>query len=87
MDIVDTLVESGAILDLKTIDGHTALTVAVLNQQPKIVSKLLLAGADISIKDKVYVITCSSTKVMVLYQHGCNVHTKCTFQGICVHFM
>ena len=57
-DIVELLVESRAILDLKTTDGHTALSVAVLHQRPKIVSKLLLGGADLKVRDKVCYCQC-----------------------------
>ena len=53
--VVDVLIEHQAILDLKTIKGHTALAFSVLHRHPHIVSKLLLAGADIRITDKVYI--------------------------------
>lgn len=53
MDIVNILVESGAILNLKKASGHTALAVAVLNQHHKVVDRLLMAGADAGIRDNV----------------------------------
>ena len=57
--IVDALIGSEAILNLKTTEGHTALTKAVIHQHPNIVSKLLLAGANLRIKDKVLLPTCA----------------------------
>ena len=51
--IVDVLIEHEAILDLKTVKGYTALSLSILNQHPEVVSRLLLAGADLKVKDKV----------------------------------
>ena len=53
VEVMDALIEAGTIINLKKTNGHTALAVAVLNQQLKIINKLLLAGADPTIKDKV----------------------------------
>ena len=53
MEVVDALIEAGAIVSLKKTNGHTALAVAVLNEHHTIVKKLLLAGADPTVKDRV----------------------------------
>lgn len=53
VDVVDTLIQAGTIVNLKKTNGQTALAIAVFNQQHKIINKLLLAGADPTIKDKV----------------------------------
>ena len=53
IEVVDTLIQAGSIINLKKNNGQTALAIAVVNQQLKIVNKLLLVGADPSIKDKV----------------------------------
>ena len=53
VDVVDALIEAGTIVNLKKTNGHTALAVAVLQQELKIVNKLLLAGGDPTIKDQV----------------------------------
>ena len=52
--VVDTLIEHEAILDLKTTKGHTALALSILHQQPPVVSRLVIAGANTGIKDKVH---------------------------------
>ena len=52
--IVEVLIKHEAILDLKTVKGHTALALSILHQHPTIVSRLLLAGASTTIKDKVH---------------------------------
>lgn len=53
MEVVDTLIQAGTIMNLKNNNGQTALAIAVINQHLKIVNKLLLAGADPTIKDEV----------------------------------
>ena len=53
LEVVNILVESGAILNLKKASGHTALAVAVLNHHHKVVERLLMAGADVGIRDTV----------------------------------
>ena len=52
-EVVDALIEAGTIMNLKKTNGYTALAVAILNQQHKVVNNLLLAGADPTIKDRV----------------------------------
>ena len=52
-EVVSILIEYGAILNLKRNSGHTALAVAVLSQQDNVVDSLLMAGAEIGIRDKV----------------------------------
>ena len=53
VEVVDTLIQAGTIVNLKKNNGQTALAIAVVNQQLKIVNKLLLVGADPTIKDEV----------------------------------
>ena len=53
IEVADALLESGAIVNLKSTNGHTALTDAVCNKHPRMVEKLLVVGADIGIRDKV----------------------------------
>ena len=54
-DVVQTLVTSRAILELKTKQGETALMLATRKKNVNIVKELLLAGADPAVRDKVCV--------------------------------
>ncbi|XP_013173014.1 PREDICTED: putative ankyrin repeat protein RF_0381 [Papilio xuthus] len=52
LDLVQLLIDYGAILDVQDFDGHTALHGAVLAKQPEAVKILLCAGADPEIRDE-----------------------------------
>ena len=58
VEVAGVLLEAGAVIDLKSTSGHTALAEAVCNQHVRMVEKLLLAGADVGIRDKVCIMSC-----------------------------
>ena len=52
LEVLRLLVAAGAILDLKSKQGLTALMYAVKNQNVPVAKELLLAGADRNVRDK-----------------------------------
>jgi hypothetical protein len=50
LEIVDMLLRAGATVDLPSGEGHTALFMAVIGNHPKVVKRLLEAGANTTIK-------------------------------------
>lgn len=53
--MVKVLLEAGAMIDLQSIEQHTALMFAVFGSHVALVKVLLEAGASIDLRDKVFV--------------------------------